>query len=103
MRDYYNKKIKILTLTQPILKTIIQALKKIIPKAISVTYDCMMQTKNKSTIYIKTKWESEMGEMISTETWNDVEESLDNNTVFWMEGIFVEKPNKIFYNSSYQK
>lgn len=39
LRDYYNKKINILTSTQPIIKTIIQAYKKNIPKAISVIYD----------------------------------------------------------------
>lgn len=32
-----------------------------------------------------------------------LEESIVNNRVFWIEGVSVEKPNKIFYNSSHQE
>lgn len=41
---------------------------------------------------------NEMGEMISTDTWNDMWENLLTTTqYFWMKGIFVKKNESVIF------
>ena len=70
MRDYYDKKVKKKDgQIHPLIKVIVTSYRREIPKAISTLYSILMDSRQHSTLYVKTKWEKEIGEEISDETW----------------------------------
>ena len=73
MRDYYDKKIRKKDgEVHPLIKILVTSYCREIPKAISILYTCLMESKQHSTLYIKAKWEKELDEEISTEIWYEM-------------------------------
>ena len=75
MRDYYIKSIKTTKdKIHPIIKLFVKAYSQAIPKAVAVLYGCLMDSRIDSTLYVKAKWEMELGEEIpegiSYDMWN---------------------------------
>lgn len=61
LRDYYIKNIKTNEdKIDPVIKLLVKAYSQHIPKAVSALYSCLME----STLYVKSKWERELGENI---------------------------------------
>ena len=99
MRDYYIKRIKTTEdKIHPIIKLLVQAYSQTIPKAVAVLNGCLMNSRLDSTLYVKTKWERELGEEIPEGIWYDMWKNTPNyNTISEMEGIQLEKFNSILY------
>lgn len=68
MRDYYLKKIK-KDEVHSLVKVLVTSYNRQIPKAISILYSCLLESRQLSTTYVKNKWEKELGEEISDEIW----------------------------------
>jgi hypothetical protein len=81
LRDYYDKEIKKKEMEiHPIIKIVIRAYGEVIPRTISLLYSCLMGSRGDSTIYVKNKWEKELGEDISEEVWNDMWQTQQTTT-----------------------
>lgn len=79
MRDYYNKEIRTAEV-HPIIKLFVGAYDEVVPRTISALYTCLMSSEKISTLYVKNKWEKELGEDIPEEVWNGMWEAHCNTT-----------------------
>ena len=73
MRDYYIKSIKTTEdKIHPIIKLLVKGYSQAIPKAVAVLDGCLMDSRTDSTLYVKAKWERELGEEIPEGIWYDM-------------------------------
>lgn len=88
VRDYFIKQIKTNEdETHPIVKLIAQAYNKNIQKPVSVLYHCLMTSKRDSTLYLKSKWERELGEGIPEGMWYEMVKThqTTSQSLIWRE------------------
>lgn len=79
LRDYYTKEIKKKEI-HPLIKIFEISYQRPVTKAISKLYSNLLGSKHNSTMYIKSKWEKELGESITEETWLEMWENHQTTT-----------------------
>ena len=79
LRDYYTKQIKKKEI-HPLIKIFQLSYQGPVTKAISKLYLNLLGSKHHSTMYIKTKWEKELGESITEEAWLEMWENHQTTT-----------------------
>ena len=81
MRDYYIKEIKT-DEVHPLIQVFLTSHQRHTPKEITKLYSHLLESRQHSTIYVKSKWEKETGEEIKDENWFGMWKSHKNyNTI----------------------